>query len=203
MDEKYDICLTCSLWPCHGSGGLFDGLSPRRPGFYPGSVHVGFVVDKVALGQVLPLVLRFSPVILFPPVLQLYGKQKKLNIFTTGLHNKPQGCGASVASAAGPFTTSKNCVILWRNTHFVWATGFDSETYRYRMTRAAQGCRQRSRSIWHLSYARPHCAAPDAAGVIFLANYVTVPQTLCLQRHCGLTRTHKLNYKLPVIRTEL
>jgi hypothetical protein len=28
---------------------------PRRPGFDPGSVHVGFVVDKVALGQV------FSP----------------------------------------------------------------------------------------------------------------------------------------------
>ena len=28
------------------------GLSPRRPGFYPGLVHVGFVVDKVAVGQV-------------------------------------------------------------------------------------------------------------------------------------------------------
>jgi hypothetical protein len=25
----------------------------------------------------------------------------------TGLHKKPQGCGASVASAAGPFTTQK------------------------------------------------------------------------------------------------
>ena len=32
-------------------------------------------------------------------------KKKKLIIFITGLHNKPQGCGASVASAAaGPFT---------------------------------------------------------------------------------------------------
>jgi hypothetical protein len=29
-------------------------------------------------------------------------------IFITELHNKPQGCGASVASAAGPFTTKKN-----------------------------------------------------------------------------------------------
>jgi hypothetical protein len=28
--------------------------------------------------------------------------KKKLIIFITGLHNKPQGCGASVASAAGP-----------------------------------------------------------------------------------------------------
>jgi hypothetical protein len=27
-------------------------------------------------------------------------------IFVTGLHKKPQGCGASVASAAGPFTTN-------------------------------------------------------------------------------------------------
>jgi hypothetical protein len=33
----------------------------------------------------------------------LQGKQKKLIIFITGLHNKPQGCGASVASAAEPF----------------------------------------------------------------------------------------------------
>jgi hypothetical protein len=34
----------------------------------------------------------------------LQGKTKTL-ITITGLHNKPQGCGASVASAAGPFTT--------------------------------------------------------------------------------------------------
>jgi hypothetical protein len=46
----------------------------RRPltaeaGFDAGSVHVGFVVDKVALGQVSPRVLRFSPVNFIPPVL--------------------------------------------------------------------------------------------------------------------------------------
>jgi hypothetical protein len=39
----------------------------------------------------------------------LLGKGQKIIIiiviFITGLHNKPQGCGASVASAAGPFTT--------------------------------------------------------------------------------------------------
>jgi hypothetical protein len=29
-------------------------------------------------------------------------------IFVTGLHKKPQGCRASIASAAGPFTTKKN-----------------------------------------------------------------------------------------------
>jgi hypothetical protein len=39
---------------------LVAGLSPRRPGFVSGSVHMGFVVDKVALGQVFPRVLPFS-----------------------------------------------------------------------------------------------------------------------------------------------
>jgi hypothetical protein len=38
----------------------------------------------------------------------LLGKgQKIIIIIITGLHKKPQGCGASVASAAGPFTTKK------------------------------------------------------------------------------------------------
>jgi hypothetical protein len=32
---------------------------------------------------------------------------KNLIIFITGLHNKRQGCGAFVASAAGPFTKKK------------------------------------------------------------------------------------------------
>jgi hypothetical protein len=35
-------------------------------------------------------------------------KKEKAMIFIRGLHNKPQGCGASAASAAGPFTTNKN-----------------------------------------------------------------------------------------------
>jgi hypothetical protein len=38
---------------------LVAGLSPRRPGFAAGSIHVGFVVDKVALEQVFLRVLRF------------------------------------------------------------------------------------------------------------------------------------------------
>jgi hypothetical protein len=42
----------------------------------------------------------------------LFVKMKKLIIFLfifiTGLHNKPQGCGASVASAAGPFTNKNS-----------------------------------------------------------------------------------------------
>jgi hypothetical protein len=50
-------------------------------------------------------VLWFSPVSFIPLVLHYLEKQKKkLIIFITGLHNKPHSCGASVASAAGPFT---------------------------------------------------------------------------------------------------
>jgi hypothetical protein len=120
---------------------LVAGLSPRRPGFDPGSVHVGyvvdkvalrqipppppstsvhvgFVVDKVALAQICPRVLRFSPVNFIPPVLHYLEKWKTI-IFITGLHNKPQGCGASVASAAGPFTTTTKSFFgggVWNNS---------------------------------------------------------------------------------------
>jgi hypothetical protein len=54
--------------PCHGSGG-HACLLPRSPGFAPWSVHVGFVVDKVALRQVFLLVLRFSSVNIIQPLL--------------------------------------------------------------------------------------------------------------------------------------
>jgi hypothetical protein len=48
---------------------LVAGLSPRRSLFDPGSVHVGFVMDKVALGQVFLRILRVSPINFIPPVL--------------------------------------------------------------------------------------------------------------------------------------
>jgi hypothetical protein len=46
---------------------LAVGLTPRSPRFEPGSIHVGLVMDKVALGQVFLRVLRFSPVNIIPP----------------------------------------------------------------------------------------------------------------------------------------
>jgi hypothetical protein len=52
------------------------GLSLRRPGFDPGSVNVGFVVDKVVLGQVFPRVLRFSPISFIPSVLHYTEKRQ-------------------------------------------------------------------------------------------------------------------------------
>jgi hypothetical protein len=69
---------------------------------------VGFVVDKVALGQVSHQVLQFSLINFIPPVLHYTEKREKLIIFIVGLHNKPPGCGASVVSAAAPFTTKKS-----------------------------------------------------------------------------------------------
>jgi hypothetical protein len=45
-------------------------LLPRRPGFAPWSVHMGFV-DKVSLGQVFLRVPRFSPANIIPPWLSI------------------------------------------------------------------------------------------------------------------------------------
>jgi putative component of membrane protein insertase Oxa1/YidC/SpoIIIJ protein YidD len=44
---------------------LVAGLPLRRPGFDPGSLHVRFAVDKVALGQVFLRVVGFSLLISF------------------------------------------------------------------------------------------------------------------------------------------
>jgi hypothetical protein len=87
---------------------LVAGLPPRRPGSDPGSVHAGFVVDEVA--GFFPEYFGFPLSISFHRA-PLLGNRQKIIII---LHNKPQGCGASVASAAGPFTTKKNS---WPPTH--------------------------------------------------------------------------------------
>jgi hypothetical protein len=48
---------------------LVAGLSPRRPGLTPRSIHVGFMADKMELRQVFLRVLQFSPVNIIPPSL--------------------------------------------------------------------------------------------------------------------------------------
>jgi hypothetical protein len=68
---------------------------------------VGFVVDKVALEQVFPPSTSVFPSQFHNTVVPLHEKMKNLIIFITGLHNKPQDCGASLASAAVPFSTHK------------------------------------------------------------------------------------------------
>jgi hypothetical protein len=66
------------------------------------------VVDEVALGQVFSPSTSAFPCQFHSTGAPLLGKMKKeliifLFLFITGLHNKPQGCGASVVSAAEPF----------------------------------------------------------------------------------------------------
>jgi hypothetical protein len=73
---------------------------------------VGFVVDKVALGQVFPASSSVLPCQFHSTGAPLLGKGQIIIIIVIififiGLHNKPQGCSASIASAAGPFTTKK------------------------------------------------------------------------------------------------
>jgi hypothetical protein len=71
---------------------------------------VGFVVDKVALGQVFSPSPSVFPCQFHSTGAPLLGKGQKIIIiviFIIGLHKKSQGCGTSVASAAGPFTTKK------------------------------------------------------------------------------------------------
>jgi hypothetical protein len=68
---------------------LATGLLLQRPRLDPESVHVGFVVDKVALGQAFPQVLQFCPVNFIPPALHYMEKDKKIiSIFIVGLHKK-------------------------------------------------------------------------------------------------------------------
>jgi hypothetical protein len=71
---------------------------------------MGFVVDKAALGQVFPPSTLVFPCHFHSIGAALLEKGQKIIIIIViiiGLHKKPQGCGASVASAAGPFTTKK------------------------------------------------------------------------------------------------
>jgi hypothetical protein len=77
MWSLLNLIIAKLIWAVPWLRQLVPGLSP--PGFDPGSVHVGFVVDKVALGQVFPRVFRFSPVNFIPPVLHYKDKWKNTN----------------------------------------------------------------------------------------------------------------------------
>jgi hypothetical protein len=48
---------------------LVAGLSPPRPDFDPGSIHMRFVVDRVALERVFLVLLRFPAVFIISPMM--------------------------------------------------------------------------------------------------------------------------------------
>jgi hypothetical protein len=56
----------------HGSDGQLPACHCRGPGSIPGQSHLGFVVDKVALGWVFLPALQFSPVSIIPPLLHTH-----------------------------------------------------------------------------------------------------------------------------------
>jgi hypothetical protein len=80
--------------------GLISDLSPLWPGFAPGSLHVGFVVDKVALGQVFLRVLRLSRVNIIPPWLSIL-------IYHLRINNRPVG-GCSSETLFHPIDMNNN-----------------------------------------------------------------------------------------------
>jgi len=51
---------------------LVAGLSPQWFGLNPRPDHVGFVVDKVALGQVFMGVMQILPICVIPPMLHTH-----------------------------------------------------------------------------------------------------------------------------------
>jgi hypothetical protein len=77
------------------------GLSRRRPSFGPRPHHVKFVVDKLALGQVSLPVLRFSPAIIFPPMLHTHLHPNTATIRRTSGQNvgTVQKCSAQRSTA--------------------------------------------------------------------------------------------------------
>jgi hypothetical protein len=58
-DTASTIDINSRTWAVPWLRRLLSGISQQRSGFAPGSVHVGFVVNKVALGQVLLQAIRF------------------------------------------------------------------------------------------------------------------------------------------------
>jgi hypothetical protein len=65
-------------------GQLIASLSQQRPIFEPGSVHVGIVVDKVALGEVFLRVPLISPSTLFDHI-------SPYSCIILGVNNRPVG----------------------------------------------------------------------------------------------------------------
>jgi hypothetical protein len=63
---------------------------------------VGFVVDEVALGQIIFRVLLFSPVTIIPPLLHIH------SCIIWGMDNRPVSCCSSTETQSHPTATINN-----------------------------------------------------------------------------------------------
>jgi hypothetical protein len=82
---------------------VVDDLSPRRSVFAAGLVHVGFVVNKVALVQIFLQVLRFSLSIFFHHVCPW-------SYINWGMNNRPDG-GCISETWSHPIDMNKSCAM--------------------------------------------------------------------------------------------
>jgi hypothetical protein len=76
------------------------GLSPRRPGFSPGSVNVGFVLDKVALRKLFIRVFRF-------PLSVSFHHGSPCSYIIWEMNNRPAG-GRSSETQSHPIDKNNN-----------------------------------------------------------------------------------------------
>ena len=90
---------------------LANGLSPRRPGFSPGSVYVRFLVDGMALRQFSPST-SVSPVRIIPLT------------FLTGLHVNLLMPNEDYSGRTAPLT-SKCCIL------YIYSTIIGTEYFKH------------------------------------------------------------------------
>jgi hypothetical protein len=97
---------------------LVAGLSPRRHGFAPGSAHVAFVVDKVAMVQVFLRVLRF-------PLSLSFHRGCPYSCITWGWTVGPVQAAVqrhNPSTLTWTRTTRRKGVRMWNWRHWHWLT---------------------------------------------------------------------------------
>jgi hypothetical protein len=116
-----DNLSVCQM-PCHGSGSRSLASHRGCPALFPVQSMWDLWLTKCHWERFFSEYFGFSLSFSFHRWSITRRNEKNLIIFITGLHNKPPVCGASVASAAGPFTT-KTCIPF--SCFYVRNTGWD------------------------------------------------------------------------------
>jgi hypothetical protein len=126
-------CRTFYVVRTYRSGAVPAQAVSRRSltGSIPGQ-SIWFVVDKVAMGQVFVPEYFGFPLSISVHRCSITRKNEKKSSSSQGLHNTPQDCGASVESAAGPFTIY--IYIYGKYGRLILMLGFTSDcTHRAQM----------------------------------------------------------------------